>query len=153
MIVSKTFSICAGHRLMDYEGLCANAHGHNYEITVELASRGLDGRGFVVDYNDVKAIVKPVLEVFDHAFLVNSLDPFRSWLIVNGQRIVVFNANPTAEVIAQVLYNILQPKLEMPPFDGGLLRVKVAETEGTLAEAVARDNVYQVLEVYPCAIP
>lgn len=34
--VTRKYSFCYGHRLPGYDGKCANFHGHNAEVEVEI---------------------------------------------------------------------------------------------------------------------
>ena len=69
------------HQLtLPYESKCSRMHGHNWTITVFLASTRLNDEGMVADFTHIKKAVKGYL---DHGNL-NELLPF----------------NPTAENIA-----------------------------------------------------
>ena len=56
--IVKRLHFSYGHRLMDYDGKCAHAHGHNGVLEVELGSEKLDHRGMVYDFSDVKKRLK-----------------------------------------------------------------------------------------------
>lgn len=63
MIVTKEGYFEAAHMLSNYDGRCANLHGHSYkyEITVATESDVVDG--MVIDFNRIKAVV----DRYDHA--------------------------------------------------------------------------------------
>lgn len=63
----KDFSFSAAHSLSKvHDGhKCKNLHGHNYRIRVECSGE-LDGRDMVVDFDDIKAVVKPLIDKLDH---------------------------------------------------------------------------------------
>mgnify|MGYP003349097967 CR=1 FL=1 len=52
--VTKRLEFCYGHRLLDYDGICAHPHGHNAVVEIEAQSDRLDGRNMVCDFSDVK---------------------------------------------------------------------------------------------------
>lgn len=60
--LQKTINIAAGHHLKNYNGPCATPHGHNYNVTVYCRAHELDKVGMVIDFRDIKKIVKE----YDH---------------------------------------------------------------------------------------
>lgn len=74
--------VAGSHQLtLSYESKCNRLHGHNWTITVFLASTALNADGMVVDFKHIKEAIAGYL---DHGNF-NELLPF----------------NPTAEHIAE----------------------------------------------------
>ena len=72
--VSKTMEVAGCHKLeLSYESKCQNLHGHNWEITVFLASRVTNEDGMVMDFKHIKEAVHGYL---DHGNF-NELLPFQ----------------------------------------------------------------------------
>ena len=71
--VEETFA--AGHALRNYHGKCENVHGHNYRVQVTMEGAELNDAGLLVDFADVKRLVRAVVARLDHQFL-NDLAPF-----------------------------------------------------------------------------
>jgi 6-pyruvoyltetrahydropterin/6-carboxytetrahydropterin synthase len=71
--VEETFA--AGHALRGYRGKCENVHGHNYRIRVTIEGRGLDSIGLLVDFAEIKRLMRALIERWDHRFL-NDVPPF-----------------------------------------------------------------------------
>lgn len=87
----------AAHHLRGYPGDCANPHGHNWMVQVEVSCGELNELGMAVDFRQIKAAVQRVLEPLDHADL-NTLPVFRG-------------ENPTSELVARHIYRELAKKL------------------------------------------
>jgi 6-pyruvoyltetrahydropterin/6-carboxytetrahydropterin synthase len=86
----------AAHSLPGYQGKCANLHGHTYRV--ELVIDGPVGDdGFVLDFYQLKKLLKSALEELDHRCL-NDILP-----------------NPTAERIAELLCRRLKSDLQGTP--------------------------------------
>ena len=71
--VEDTFA--AGHYLRNYKGKCENPHGHNYKIRVTLAAEELDKAGLLLDFKDLREVMKHVIERLDHR-MINEIEPF-----------------------------------------------------------------------------
>ena len=67
-------SFDTAHFLTNYNGKCANIHGHRWRVI--LAINGDLDNGMVVDFNIIKKDLKEMCDKFDHTFIVekNSLD-------------------------------------------------------------------------------
>ena len=109
--VSKSVSFCYGHRLLNYTGKCQHLHGHNARAVITLESKVLDERGMVEDFSEVKRLVWSWLdEEIDHTLLLHRDDPVLPVLQSAGERVMVMDENPTAEVIARMIYEFVAGK-------------------------------------------
>lgn len=99
----------AGHRLLDYEGNCGVPHGHTYKAEIMVSGKTLDNVGFVLDFTELKNQIKCWIdEQWDHGFLVNDQDEklLKALNSLHRKKVFVFkNQNPTAEVMAQYLFD------------------------------------------------
>jgi len=68
--IEKKVVISAGHHLKNYDGACANRHGHNWNIVVFCKGDKLDSLGMLIDFKKIKEAVN----YFDHRYL-NDLFP------------------------------------------------------------------------------
>lgn len=103
--VTKEIRFCYGHRLLSYDGPCRHFHGHNGLIEITFVSDTLDHRGMVIDFDDIKTLVKSwVDEQMDHKMLLSREDPLLPVLQEKGEPTFVFDGNPTAENIARKIY-------------------------------------------------
>ena len=108
--VSKEFKFSMGHALWNYEGKCANLHGHNYRCEVEVScdSEVLTQEGFVVDFGDLKEHVASTVDAaWDHKTLLNADDP-RFGDIGEDVGVVRTPWNPTGENLAAAIFAVAQ---------------------------------------------
>ncbi len=76
--ISKSYTFDAAHQLEGHNGKCARLHGHTYQVNVWLKGpQSIYGssHSMVVDYFDLDAIVKPIIEMLDHRFICNGIEP------------------------------------------------------------------------------
>lgn len=110
----------SGHYLRNYRGKCENPHGHNYKVRVTLRGRDLDQAGLLLDFKQLKQILRPVIERIDHQML-NDLEPFTT-------------INPSAENIAHYFFD--ETSRQLRELTGGRVTVKdctIFETDNTSA--------------------
>lgn len=93
--VEHTFA--AAHALRNYHGRCENVHGHNYRVQVRVSGPELDESGMLVDFVELKRLLRGISDRLDHQFL-NEIDPFQT-------------VNPSAENIAKYLFDELSGNL------------------------------------------
>src|SRR5438270_4972253 len=90
-------SFAAGHYLRDYKGKCENPHGHNYKVRVTLTGGEIDKAGLLLDFKDLKEVMKHVIDRLDHQML-NDNEPF-------------VELNPSAENLAKYFYDQANTRL------------------------------------------
>ncbi len=116
--VEDTFA--AGHFLRNYKGKCENPHGHNYKVRVTLEGHDLDKAGLLLDFKDLKDVMKHVIERLDHQ-MINEIEPFTL-------------LNPSAENLAKYFYDETNAKLKVTTNGRVHVRdVTVYETDTTTA--------------------
>jgi 6-pyruvoyltetrahydropterin/6-carboxytetrahydropterin synthase len=104
--VTKRIEFCYGHRLLDYQGVCQHPHGHNAVAEIEVRSDTLDARNMVVDFTDIKTVVKGWIDrELDHKMILRRDDPLVTALQSLGEPMFVLDSNPTAERIARLIYD------------------------------------------------
>jgi len=122
MRITKEYRFEAAHRLMEHQGACANIHGHSYKVEITLSGwlrpEGA-ARGMVLDFQDLNAVVHPVLydgfentngekhEPLDHSIILCAGDSLAPTMLDaqarNGKplRVVLLGLDPTAEYLAE----------------------------------------------------
>lgn len=103
--IVKSVSFCYGHRLLNYVGPCQHLHGHNAKVDIMLAGETLDERGMIMDFGDVKRVLKDWIDsTLDHTLLLSREDPLVPTLEAQGEKFYLMDDNPTAENIAKLIY-------------------------------------------------
>jgi 6-pyruvoyltetrahydropterin/6-carboxytetrahydropterin synthase len=108
MIIYKHFTFDAAHELPNVPDghKCKNLHGHTYHLTVFLEGELDEKMGWIMDFNELKEVMKPVLKKVDHNYL-NDLPGLE---------------NPTSEVIVRWIWKQIKPSLPL------LTRLELRET-------------------------
>jgi len=126
--VTKEIYFCYGHRLLNYDGPCRHLHGHNGKVEVELERDKLDQRGMVVDFSEIRNVIKEWIDkMLDHTMLLKKEDTLIPVLKEKGERFYVMNENPTAESIARLIFDYARSQ-GLP-----VTRVTLWETESSFA--------------------
>ncbi len=112
--LSRTFSFEAAHRLTTFpEGhKCRRLHGHSFQVEVRVAGDVDEERGYLVDFEQIRAAWEPLREQLDHQNLND----------VAGLEI------STAEMLSRWIWQRLQPRLPL------LSAVIVRETDASACE-------------------
>jgi 6-pyruvoyltetrahydropterin/6-carboxytetrahydropterin synthase len=132
MKIAKEFRWEMGHRLPFHKGKCVNLHGHSYKMLVEVEG-DLDENGMVIDYYDLKAIINPVVEDLDHAYLVWKGDTeLISMLDQLKSKKIVIDYHSTAENMC--LYFLDKIKNAGLPENVKSIKVRIYETIDDYAE-------------------
>ncbi len=108
MEIYKEFTFEAAHRLPHVPDghKCGRLHGHSYRVVVGIEGEPEGRSGWVLDFSEIGAVVKPLVNELDHYYL-NDIPGLE---------------NPTSELLAQWIWRRLAPSLP------ALCRVTIAET-------------------------
>lgn len=108
MIIYKQFSFDSAHFLPAVpEGhKCGNMHGHTYSLTVFIEGMPEKKSGWIIDYGDLKKVIKPIIDQLDH-HLLNEIPGLE---------------NPTSENLSIWLWNKIKPLLP------NLIKIELKET-------------------------
>ena len=116
--VDETFA--AAHQLREYRGKCENLHGDNYKVRVTVAGERLDATGLLVDFVELKRLMRMVIEKLDHKYL-NELAPFDV-------------LNPSAENMAKFFHDEIAAGLDRAArVPVRLAEIRIWETETSTA--------------------
>lgn len=143
-----------------------HGHRYTLEARVTANTLEVEGpqSGMVVDFGFLKGLMtQKVGNVFDHATTLQNCDPiahvlasaagldirkfdsvtteFKSFLTTNGTsiplKLVVVRDPPTAENLARIIWNIIQPEVPRIRPDCKLVHVRLYETPNCWADVIA----------------
>ena len=107
---------------------CSRIHGHNYYISVEVES-DIDDNHFVVDFIELKEIIKSVVEPLDHYVLIPKF----------SQNLKITEKDQSIEVITENNKKYLFPRCD----------VKFLPIEATTSEILAKYIHAKLKKVFP----
>lgn len=90
--------ISAAHQLKGYKGKCENIHGHNWKVEVSVYGHKLNDIGILIDFHDLKDMLKTVLQEFDH----KNLNDIREFA----------HQNPSSELLSKIIYQKIEKMLK-----------------------------------------
>ncbi|MCY9669897.1 6-carboxytetrahydropterin synthase [Paenibacillus alginolyticus] len=134
-LLTRKYHFCAAHRLHSNQlsdeenrelfGKCNNPHGHGHNYYVDVTVKGEPDpvTGMIMNLADLDEIVdRVVMDKFDHKHLNHDTEEF-------------VDLNPTSEVLAYVVYNMLAPYIP------NLHKIGVWETEKNYFEYLGQGEV------------
>jgi 6-pyruvoyltetrahydropterin/6-carboxytetrahydropterin synthase len=136
MKIAKEFRWEMGHRLPEHTGLCKNIHGHSYKCIVELEG-AVNEEGMIIDFYELGAIVKPIIDRLDHSFLCQENDTaVRDFLEKNNMKIFLVDYLSTVENISKnLLDEIIEGIRKLEIKNIHRVTLKIFETPNSYAES------------------
>lgn len=143
--VTKEFSFEIAHALWNYDGPCANIHGHSYKLFVTIIGNPVNDEknpknGMVIDFGDLKKIVnQEIIYPLDHAIILNrmAIDSITSLDNQMFKKQYIVNYQPTCE---NMVIDFAKKLLFKIPKELKLHSIKLHETATSYAEWFASDN-------------
>jgi 6-pyruvoyltetrahydropterin/6-carboxytetrahydropterin synthase len=111
----KEFTFEAAHRLpgVPPDHRCARLHGHSYRVIVHVSGEVDQESGMVMDFADIKAAFKPIVDNYLDHYYLNEVDGLE---------------NPTSENLARWIWQRLSPVL--PPLS--MIEIRETCTSGAI---------------------
>lgn len=114
-LIRKQFKFEMAHQLWDsYSKDChENLHGHSYVFEIYLKSMDVDDTGMVVDFGEIKDVLKDYISQWDHSLTMPKMFPeeYLNMLAKYTKKFRITDYNPTAENMAKDMYKTLSSKL------------------------------------------
>ncbi|MBE9484041.1 MAG: 6-carboxytetrahydropterin synthase [Bacteroidetes bacterium] len=143
--ITKVYSFEMAHILQDYDGPCRNIHGHSYKLFVTVSGTPIQDesspkKGMVMDFKDLKAIVKDhIVMRFDHALVMSSkTDPgLIESMKKHMEKLIIVDYQPTSENLVTDFASIIRSHL---PENVSLHNLRLWETATSYTEWFAEEN-------------
>lgn len=135
--ITKIFRFEAAHALYQYQGPCANVHGHSYELHVGVTTAHneadyIKGSGVIFDFKDLKALVQDaILRHLDHKLILSKAYLAAHPTIDQRDNVYVLEAEPSVE---NLLLFCKKEITKMLPVPVQLVSLKLAETRDSYSD-------------------
>lgn len=86
----------SAHLIRNHKGKCRNLHGHRWDIEVVFSGIELDEMGMVMDFGEIKNMLREITDEYDHHNL-NEIPPFDA-------------INPTAENLSRAIFQDIKKR-------------------------------------------
>ena len=135
--LTKIFPFETAHAVFGYDGPCKNIHGHSYElhVTVAAADTGeafLAPPGFLIDFKDIKRIVKAeIVDYFDHKLVLSKAYMETHPEIAAHENLIIWDYEPSAE---NILLFTRKQLIKILPTPIKIRSMRLYETKTSYAE-------------------
>lgn len=127
--IYKEVQIDTSHRLLHYQGKCANLHGHRWKIEVWMEGEPDPGTQIVIDYS----LIKRVVNRYDHQIILNAEDPMVP-RIAEFHPVITTPGDPTSELIASIIRDDLHKTCREMGINATVTKIRVWESPTSCAE-------------------
>ena len=137
--IRKQFKFEMAHQLSEAFSACCSEtiHGHSYVLEVFFTGFRLDSTGMIIDFGEVKDILKSYINKWDHALVMprDMDDEYLNMLMKYNKKIILTDYNPTAEEMAKDMYYYIKSRIHE------LSKVRLHETTTGWAEYWERSDI------------
>ncbi len=127
--IYKEVQIDTSHRLLHYEGKCANLHGHRWKIEVWIEGEPDPGTQILIDYSMIRKIV----DKYDHQIILNHEDPMVP-RIREFHEVITTPGDPTSELMAAIIRDDLHSFCRNQGIRATVKKIRVWESPTAFAE-------------------
>ena len=127
--IYKEVQIDTSHRLLYYEGKCANLHGHRWKVEVWMEGEPDPATQILIDYS----LIKRLVDKYDHQIILNQDDPMVS-RIQEFHPVITTPGDPTSELIASLIREDLYAACGELGIKATVPKIRVWESPTSCAE-------------------
>lgn len=127
--IYKEVQIDTSHRLLHYEGKCANLHGHRWKIEIWMEGEPDKKTQILIDYSMIKKIV----DRYDHQIILNQEDPMVP-RIREFHEVITTPGDPTSELMASLIRDDLYEFCRNHDIRATVPKIRVWESPTAFAE-------------------
>jgi len=145
--ITKKFDFEMAHALKDYDGICAQIHGHSYCLSVTVIGTPIcqdnhPKNGMVMDFRELKKMIREeIVDRCDHALMLNKSQNAEICCYnensVLWKKTIFVDYQPTSE---NILFDFAQRIINKLPPHVKLHHLVLQETATSLAEWWAEDQ-------------
>ena len=126
--IKKSFHFHAAHRNEDLIGdKCFSIHGHTYFLDCYFQFEKPDEDSITMLFADIKNKVLPVIDEFEHSFIINKSDPFYELLKDKEIKLCVLDYPSSAENLAKTFFDRISQSSHLD-----LVQVDFKETNSSI---------------------
>jgi 6-pyruvoyltetrahydropterin/6-carboxytetrahydropterin synthase len=127
--IYKEVHIDTSHRLLYYNGKCANLHGHRWRIEVWIEGEPDPATQILIDYS----LIRKIVDKYDHQIILNEEDPMVP-RIEEFHPVITTPGDPTSELMAVIIRNDLAAVCQDLGIKAIITKIRVWESPTAYAE-------------------
>jgi 6-pyruvoyltetrahydropterin/6-carboxytetrahydropterin synthase len=127
--IYKEVQIDTSHRLLHYEGKCANLHGHRWKVEIWMEGEPDPVTKILIDYSMIKKLV----DKYDHQIILNKDDPMVP-RIQEFHQVITTPGDPTSELMAVLIRDDLYAFCQKHGIKATVPKIRVWESPTAFAE-------------------
>ncbi len=130
--IYKEVQIDTSHRLLHYQGKCANLHGHRWKVEVWMEGEPDPATKILIDYS----MLKKIIDRYDHQIILNEEDPMVP-RIREFHEVITTPGDPTSELMAGIIRDDIHAFCRDQGIRATVTKIRVWESPTAFAELSA----------------
>jgi len=127
--IYKEVQIDTSHRLLHYQGKCANLHGHRWRVEIWMEGTPDSATQILMDYS----VIKKIVDKYDHQIILNQDDPMAA-RIREFHPVLTTAGDPTSELMAGLIHDDLTAYCTEHGIRATIPKIRVWESPTSFAE-------------------